>query len=109
MAREVQAMLKDTLDAYIRGDAVLAEDVRQRDHEVDQMYNALFREYLTFMMEDPRNITACMHLHFMAKNIERMGDLTTNMAEQIIYLVTGVMPEEARPKGDETSFVSDVR
>jgi len=104
MAREVERMLKDTLDAYVRGDAVLAEDVRQRDEEVDQMYNALFREFLTFMMEDPRNITSCMHLHFMAKNIERMGDLTTNMAEQVIYLVTGEMPEEARPKGDKTAF-----
>ena len=107
MAREVERMLKDTLDAYMRGDAELAEDVRQRDHEVDQMYNALFREFLTFMMEDPRNITACMHLHFMAKNIERMGDLTTNMAEQVIYLVTGEMPDEARPKGDKTAFVKD--
>jgi len=104
MAREVEQMLKDTLDAYVRGDAVLAEDVRQRDQEVDQMYNALFREFLTFMMEDPRNITSCMHLHFMAKNIERMGDLTTNMAEQVIYLVTGEMPEEARPKGDKTAY-----
>ena len=107
MAREVQAMLKDVLDAYMRGDADLAEDVRQRDQEVDQMYNALFREFLTFMMEDPRNITSCMHLHFMAKNIERMGDLTTNMAEQIIYLVTGEMPDEARPKSDRTSYVTD--
>jgi phosphate transport system protein len=109
MAREVEGMLKDTLDAYVRGDARLAEEVRQRDQEVDQMYNALFREFLTFMMEDPRNITACMHLHFMAKNIERMGDLTTNMAEQVIYLVTGFMPEEARPKGDRTSYVSEAR
>ncbi len=107
MAREVQGMLKDVLDAYMRGDADLAEDVRQRDQEVDQMYNALFREFLTFMMEDPRNITSCMHLHFMAKNIERMGDLTTNMAEQIIYLVTGEMPDEARPKSDHTSFVTE--
>ncbi|WP_342071059.1 phosphate signaling complex protein PhoU [Yoonia algicola] len=107
MAREVEAMLKDTLDAYVRGDAELAEDVRQRDQEVDQMYNALFREFLTFMMEDPRNITPCMHLHFMAKNIERMGDLTTNMAEQVIYLVTGDMPDEARPKGDKTAYVTD--
>jgi len=59
------------------------------------------------MMEDPRNITACMHLHFMAKNIERMGDLTTNMAEQVIYQVTGEMPDEARPKGDKTAYVTD--
>ena len=106
MAREVEQMMKQTLDAYVRSDAALAEDVRQRDHEVDQMYNALFREFLTFMMEDPRNITACMHLHFMAKNIERMGDLTTNMAEQVIYLVTGEMPDEDRPKGDETAFIT---
>ena len=103
MAREVQGMLKDTLDAYVSRDAVLAEDVRQRDHDVDQMYNALFREFLTFMMEDPRNITPCMHLHFIAKNVERMGDLITNMAEQVIYMVTGQMPDEARPKGDTTS------
>lgn len=107
MAREVEQMLKDTLDSYLRGDAELAEDVRQRDQEVDQMYNALFREFLTFMMEDPRNITACMHLHFMAKNIERMGDLTTNMAEQVIYQVTGEIPDEARPKGDKTAYVTD--
>jgi phosphate transport system protein len=60
------------------------------------------------MMEDPRQITACMHLHFMAKNIERMGDLTTNMAEQVIYLVTGEMPEEARPKSDRTSYLSSM-
>ncbi|MEL6571061.1 MAG: phosphate signaling complex protein PhoU [Pseudomonadota bacterium] len=106
MSREVQAMLKDVLDAYLRRDAVLAEDVRQRDLEVDQMYNALFREFLTFMMEDPRNITACMHLHFMAKNVERMGDLVTNMAEQVIYLTTGEMPDDARPKDDQTAFVS---
>ena len=107
MSREVEQMLQQTLDAYVRSDVDLAEDVRQRDQEVDEMYNALFREFLTFMMEDPRNITVCMHLHFIAKNIERMGDLTTNMAEQVMYLVTGEMPEEARPKGDKTAFVSD--
>ncbi len=106
MSREVQNMLKDSLDAYLRRDPGLAEDVRQRDLEVDQMYNALFREFLTFMMEDPRNITACMHLHFMAKNVERMGDLVTNMAEQVIYLSTGEMPDDARPKDDQTAFVS---
>lgn len=106
MAKEVQAMLKDVLDAYLRRDVALAEAVRMRDQEVDQMYNALFRSFLTFMMEDPRNITACMHLHFMAKNVERMGDLVTNMAEQIIYSVTGEMPDEDRPKSDKTAFVS---
>jgi phosphate transport system protein len=103
MSRAVERMLRDVLDAYIQRDAALAADVRARDHEVDQMYNGLFREYLTHMMEDPRNITACMHLHFMAKNVERMGDLVTTIAEQIIYLVTGELPEEERMKADSTS------
>jgi phosphate transport system protein len=111
MAKEVQAMLAEALDAYIRQDAALADSVRHRDLEVDQMYNALFREFLTFMMEDPRRITPCMHYHFIAKNLERMGDHVTAIADQVIYLVTGSIPEEARPKGTgenyqvpETSF-----
>ncbi|RPE71511.1 PhoU-like phosphate uptake regulator [Pacificibacter maritimus] len=103
MARAVEEMLKLALDAYIQRDADLAEQVRQRDLDVDQMYNALFREFLTYMMEDPRNISACMHLHFIAKNIERMGDHATSIAEQVIYLVTGELPDESRPKGDMTS------
>ncbi|MCT4685337.1 MAG: phosphate signaling complex protein PhoU [Roseicyclus sp.] len=103
MARQVELMLKDALDAYIQRDADLAQDVRNRDLDVDQMYSALFREYLTFMMEDPRNITTCMHLHFMAKNIERMGDHVTSIAEQVIYLVTGDMPDDERPKQDRTA------
>ncbi|MEZ5722657.1 MAG: phosphate signaling complex protein PhoU [Paracoccaceae bacterium] len=102
MAKEVRLMLSDVLDAYMRRDAALAEQVRQRDLEVDQMYNALFREFLTFMMEDPRNITACMHLHFISKNIERAGDHVTSIADQVIYLATGVLPEDNRPK-DTTS------
>ncbi|MBI1217818.1 MAG: phosphate signaling complex protein PhoU [Rhodobacteraceae bacterium] len=105
MAKAVEAMMKDALDAYTQRDAELAADVRQRDLDVDQMYNALFREFLTHMMEDPRNITACMHLHFIAKNLERMGDHATAVAEQVIYLVTGALPDEVRPKGDNTSFV----
>jgi phosphate transport system protein len=104
MAKQVELMLKDALDAYIQRDPELAEDVRQRDMDVDQMYNALFRNFLTFMMEDPRNITACMHLHFIAKNIERMGDHVTNIAEQVIYLVEGEMPADDRPKRDRTAF-----
>lgn len=103
MAKEVEVMLKDALDAYIQRDAELAADVINRDIDVDQMYNALFREFLTFMMEDPRNITSCMHLHFIAKNIERMGDHVTNIAEQVIYLVTGERPDETRTKKDRTS------
>ena len=103
MAREVEMMLKDVLDAYIQRDLGLAEDVRERDLEIDQIYSALFREYLTFMMEDPRSITACMHLHFMAKNMERMGDHVTTIAEQVVFLVTGQRDDDARDKGDTTS------
>ena len=67
------------------------------------MYNTLFREFLTHMMEDPRNISACMHLHFIAKNIERVGDHATGMAEQVIYLATGALPDADRPKADNTA------
>ncbi|EPX84501.1 phosphate uptake regulator, PhoU [Rubellimicrobium thermophilum DSM 16684] len=105
MAREVGEMLRDTLDAFVRRDEAMARDVLLRDEALDQMYNALFRELLTFMMEDPRTITPMMHLHFIAKNTERMGDIVTNMAEQVIYLVTGERPREDRPKGDRTAYV----
>ncbi|AMY69648.1 phosphate signaling complex protein PhoU [Frigidibacter albus] len=100
MAKAVEVMLKDSLDSYIQRDLELAHDVRSRDKDVDQMYNALFREFLTYMMEDPRNITPCMHLHFIAKNLERMGDHATTIAEQVIYLITGTVPEEPRIKGE---------
>jgi phosphate transport system protein len=106
MAKEVGSMLKDALDAYVNRDAELAQDVIDRDSDIDQMYNTLFREFLTFMMEDPRNITACMHLHFIGKNVERMGDHVTAIAEQTVYLVTGEKPDEARVKSDTTSIKS---
>lgn len=108
MAKAVQLQLQTVLDAYIRRDADLADQVRKGDHDVDQMYNAMFRELLTHMMEDPRNITACMHLHFIAKNIERMGDHATGIAEQVIYLVRGALPDDERPKADTTSAVLGV-
>ena len=103
MAREVGAMLKDVLDAYIQRDADLARAVIDRDRDVDQMYNAIFREFLTFMMEDPRNITPCMQLHFIAKNTERMGDLVLSVAEQVVYLVSGERPGHSRPDKDRAS------
>ncbi|MCT4609061.1 MAG: phosphate signaling complex protein PhoU [Pelagimonas sp.] len=103
MAREVELMLKDALDAYIQRDEALALDVIERDRDVDQMYNTLFREFLTFMLEDPRNITACMHLHFIAKNIERMGDHVTSIAEQVVFLTSGRKPDDVRVKEDNTS------
>ncbi|MEM1387856.1 MAG: phosphate signaling complex protein PhoU [Pseudomonadota bacterium] len=105
MARDVERMLKDALDAFARRDAELAHQVIGADEEVDQMYNAVFRELLTHMMEDPRTITAGMHLHFIAKNMERMGDHVTSIAEQVLYLVTGETPEEARTKGDRTALM----
>jgi phosphate transport system protein len=103
MAREVELMLADALDSYIQRDEALALDVIERDRDVDQMYNTLFREFLTFMLEDPRNITACMHLHFIAKNIERMGDHVTSIAEQVVFLTSGHKPDDARVKDDRTS------
>ena len=103
LSREVQLMLKDALDAYVRRDTDMAHDVISRDTDVDELYNSLFREFLTYMMEDPRNITACMHLRFIAKNIERMGDHVTSIAEQVVFLVTGEMPAEPRDKADQTS------
>ncbi|MCB1482979.1 MAG: phosphate uptake regulator PhoU, partial [Rhodobiaceae bacterium] len=71
-----------------------------RDEEVDHMHNTLFRELLTHMMEDPRSITTCMHLLFIAKNLERVGDHVTGIAEQISYLVNGELPDDDRPKSD---------
>jgi len=106
MAHETEAMLKDALDSYVGRDVEIAEAVILRDRDVDQMYNAIFRELLTHMMENPRNITPAMHLHFIAKNVERVGDHVTSIAEQTIYLVTGALPDDDRPKGDKTAFVA---
>lgn len=92
--------LKDVLDAYTRRDEERAMDVWNRDGEIDALYNSLFRELLTYMMEDPRNIGFCAHLLFCAKNIERIGDHATNVAETVYYLVHGVALAEERPKAD---------
>ena len=89
MARLVQQSIKDVLDAYTEADAVKAVQVWQRDEEVDEMYTSLFRELLTYMMEDQRNISASIHLLFIAKNVERMGDHATNIAETIHFIVHG--------------------
>lgn len=104
MARLVQQSIKDVLDAYTESDAVKAIQVWQRDEEVDEMYTSLFRELLTYMMEDQRNISASIHLLFIAKNVERMGDHATNIAETIHFIVHGRDIAAARPKGDNTSF-----
>jgi phosphate transport system protein len=96
--------LKDVLDAYAQKDNRAALDVWQRDGAIDALYTSLFRELLTYMMEDPRNITFCTHLLFAAKNIERIGDHTTNIAETVHYLVTGENLAGERPKNDRSSF-----
>jgi phosphate transport system protein len=104
MAHLAQLLVKDVIDAYVARDADKAYAVWIRDAELDEMYSSLFRELLTYMMEDPRNISACTHLLFMAKNIERIGDHATNIAEDLYYLVHGTRIAEARPKGDQSSL-----
>jgi phosphate transport system protein len=98
------ALIKDVIDAFVERDADKALDVWRRDEELDEMYSSLFREFLTYMMEDPRNIGACTHLLFMAKNIERIGDHATNIAEDLYFLVHGTALTEVRPKGDKSSL-----
>ena len=104
MAHFAQLQIKDVLDAYVERNADKAYAVWMRDAELDEMYSSLFRELLTYMMEDPRSIGACTHLLFMAKNIERIGDHATNIAENLYYLVNGTPLEQVRPKGDVSSL-----
>jgi len=104
MSDLVQEQLKDVLDGFTQQDVNVAIDVWKRDGEIDALYTSLFRELLTYMMEDPRNIGFCTHMLFCAKNIERIGDHTTNIAETIYYLVTGSALVSERPKNDDTSF-----
>jgi len=98
--------LKNVLDAFASRDLATALAVWERDDEIDAMYTSLFRELLTYMMEDPRNITFCTHLLFCAKNIERIGDHATNIAETIAYLITGEPLTDERPKKDTSSLTS---
>ena len=100
MGELVQARLKQVLDAYTAGELDGALAVWSRDDEVDEHYNSLFRELLTYMMGDPRMITACAHLLFVAKNLERIGDHATNIAEIVRYEITGEETAQGRPKTD---------
>jgi len=100
--------LRDVLVAYRDNDIELAQRVRDRDAEVDTAYTGLFRELLTYMMEDARSITACTHLLFMAKNIERVGDHATNIAENVWFLVKGDEPLPPRDKRDTTNTTASV-
>jgi phosphate transport system protein len=99
-----QAQVKLILDAFAASDAEKAMEVWRHDEDIDALYNSIFRELLTYMMEDPRMIGACTHLLFAAKNIERIGDHATNIAENIYYLVKGEMLKEQRPKKDKTAI-----
>lgn len=104
MSRLVQENLKLVVDAVGENDAVKAVQVWRSDHAVDDLYNVIFRELITYMMEDPRSITPCTHLLFIAKNLERIGDHATNVAELIHYAVTGEVLPDARPKGDSSAY-----
>jgi len=111
MGKAALAMLKDVLDAYNANDAAKALEVWNRDETLDDLYTSLFRELLTYMMEDARNITPCTHLLFIAKNLERIGDHCTNIAENVYFLVTGRQPGGERPKGgkDELNAIATVK
>ena len=104
MAQLVQANLKMIIDAVSESDAEKAIQVWRSDQMIDDLYNTVFRELITYMMEDPRNITPCTHLLFIAKNLERIGDHATNIAETVHYAVTGEALTEARPKGDTSAY-----
>ena len=104
MAQLVQSQIKKVIDAYIERDLNKALEVWRGDEEVDEMYTSLFRELLTYMMEDPRDITPGTHLLFVARNIERIGDHATNIAEYINYLISGEWTTLGRPKADTSSF-----
>lgn len=104
MAAEARRMIVDVIDAFIARDSARALDVWSRDERVDMLYDSLFREMLTHMMEKPGLITACTHLLFIAKNIERVGDQATNIAELAFYVAEGRPLRESRPKGDDTAF-----
>jgi phosphate transport system protein len=106
LANLALTQLKEVLDVYASRSVDKISFVRDRDDQIDAMYTSLFRELLTYMMEDPRNITPCTHLLFCAKNIERIGDHATNIAETIYYIVTGDQMPADRPKGDKTDKIS---
>ncbi len=106
MTSLVQAQVRAVLDAYAAQDLPAAMAVWKGDEEVDAICTSLFRELLTYMMEDPRNISFCIHLMFCAKNIERIGDHATNIAETVFYIIEGQQISDKRPKGDMTAFAS---
>lgn len=106
MTQLVHAQIKAVLDSFAQNHAELAREVWTRDGEIDALHNSLFRELLTYMMEDPRLITLCTHLLFIAKNIERAGDHATNIAETVVFIETGQPLSGPRPKADNTAYAT---
>lgn len=104
LAHLVQENLKGAIDALVNDDLARADEVWNADQPVDDIYNGIFRELLTFMMEDPRNITAATHLLFVAKNLERIGDHATNIAERVHYAISGQILPDERPKSDTSPY-----
>jgi phosphate transport system protein len=107
MGRQTLVQLTEVLDAYTARDTALAVSVWRRDVEIDEIYNSLFRELITYMMEDSRTITMCSQLMFVAKNLERIGDHTTFIAEMAYYVVEGERLGDERPKGDPVDTMLD--
>ncbi|RMF11482.1 MAG: phosphate transport system regulatory protein PhoU [Alphaproteobacteria bacterium] len=107
LTSEVRRMLSDVMDAFVRHDADAAIEVWERDARVDAIYDSLFRELLTYMMENPKRITPSTHLLFIAKNLERVGDQATNIAEVVYFAIRGEQLPDHRPKGDESAYLQD--
>jgi phosphate transport system protein len=105
MGRYAAEMVADVIDAYKQRDAAKAQIVWQQDRELDEMYSSYFRELLTYMMEDARRLSGCIHLLFMARDLERVGDRATNVAEAVRFLTKGEIVEEERPKADTTRSI----
>lgn len=107
MGKQVQTLMAEALDAYTARDKALAVSVWRRDIEIDEMHNSIFRELITYMMEDPRTIGLCSQLLFVVKNLERIGDHTTFVAEMTYYVVTGEPLTDDRPKRNDASALAD--
>lgn len=106
MAQLVQQMINKVLDAYTTGNADLAMEVWESDMDVDQLHTSMFREILQQISQDPAHVSSSSQLLFVAKNIERVGDYATGIAEQIYFVKHGVMPDDERPKADDSSSVN---
>jgi phosphate transport system protein len=106
MGHAVLTMLEEVIEAYTNLDATKAELIRQQDEAIDELYNKIFADLLQINAENPSQASACTHLVFIARFIERMGDIVTNIAEEILFIINGEFTEDERPKADTTAFIS---